>query len=133
MALRAVELPLADHVHRFDSGNEHSRAALALEPQHWPHDTLDRSVVLLDDVVQILRLAKDDLRIVLGGVVVYGSATCATHVDGDPIGLAMAGNGTRQEPACRGAIALGSEKKIDRMAVPATARYKYCHCPAILT
>jgi hypothetical protein len=70
--LWADQLPLTDQLHRLDPGNDNSRAPLALEPHHRPHDAFDRSVALFDDVVQTLRLAKDDLSIAFGGVVTYG-------------------------------------------------------------
>jgi len=54
----AVKRPLLDHVHRFDAGNEDARAAKGLEPEHGSRDAFDRPVILLDDVVEVLRLAQ---------------------------------------------------------------------------
>ena len=61
-AFWAVELPLADHVHRLDAGNEDARSSKGLEAQHRPYDTLDGPVVLLDDVVEVPILAHLDVR-----------------------------------------------------------------------
>ena len=49
----AVQLPLADHVHGLDARNEFASATDVLEPQHWPHDSLDGPVILLDEVVGV--------------------------------------------------------------------------------
>ena len=52
-SVMAIDLPLADHVHRFDAGNEDAGAAKDLEPEHRPYDSFDSPMILLDDIVEI--------------------------------------------------------------------------------
>jgi len=49
LAFGGIELPFADHVHRFDARNECPSAAKCLESQLGSHP-----VVVLDDVVEQL-------------------------------------------------------------------------------
>ena len=53
----AIELALANHVHRLNAGDEDACAAKDLEPEHRPYDSFDSPMILLDDIVQILALA----------------------------------------------------------------------------
>ena len=57
----AVQLPLLDHVHGINSGDQFVRAPKRLEAHHRICDSLHRPVVLLDKVVEILGLAKFDV------------------------------------------------------------------------
>ena len=63
-----IELPLADHVHGLDAGNEDARSAKNLEPEHRPYDSFDRPMILLDDIVEVLALAQFDVAAILGVV-----------------------------------------------------------------
>jgi len=53
-------LPFFDHVHEFDAGEKNACAAKILEAKHRSGSTFNGTVVLLDDVVQVLDLAYDD-------------------------------------------------------------------------
>src|ERR1700730_19200069 len=55
-----LHLPFPDHVHEFDAGEEDAGAAKILEAEHWSGSAFNGTVVLLDDVVQVLDLAHDD-------------------------------------------------------------------------
>jgi hypothetical protein len=50
----AFELPLLDHVHRFDARDSAVRAVEVLETEHGPHDSFDRPLVVPDEVVRYL-------------------------------------------------------------------------------
>ena len=77
-------LSLAERMHHLDTADGPPRRGEPLKPQHGPRAAFDESMVLLDDVVQILALAKirtrSDESLVLdgrerdrvGGVLVYG-------------------------------------------------------------
>ena len=52
----AAELALADHMHGLNAGDQDARAAKGLESKHRPHDAFDGTVVLLDNVVEVLGL-----------------------------------------------------------------------------
>ena len=66
MAFGDIELAFADHVHRFDAPNERASAAKCLEPQHGSHDSFERPMILLDDVIEVFDLAHLDLRTGVG-------------------------------------------------------------------
>ena len=51
-------LPLAERMHYLDTADGPPRRGEPLEPQHRPGAAFDESMVLLDDVVQILALAE---------------------------------------------------------------------------
>jgi hypothetical protein len=53
-------------VHGLDAGDQPGGAAEGLEPEHRPHDSPDCSVVLFDDVVEVLRLAQLNVRTAVG-------------------------------------------------------------------
>ena len=50
---RRSQLTLSDHVHELNAGEGRGGRPKGLEPHHRSHHTLDRSVVLFDDVVQV--------------------------------------------------------------------------------
>src|ERR1035438_8435237 len=56
----AFHLPFPDHVHEFDTGEEDAGAAKHFEAEHRSGSAFNGTVVLLDDVVQVLDLAHDD-------------------------------------------------------------------------
>ena len=62
----AAELPLLDHVHGLDARDVLHRRPEGLEPHHRSSSLLDGSVILLDDVVQVLALPKLDLDTAVG-------------------------------------------------------------------
>lgn len=53
----AVQLPLINHVHGLDSGDQFLRTPKGLEAHHRVGNSLHCSVVLLHDVDEIFRLA----------------------------------------------------------------------------
>lgn len=50
-------LALGDHVHEFDAAQQDAAATKIHEAQHGPRSSLDRPMILLDNVVQIFVLA----------------------------------------------------------------------------
>jgi len=78
-----VELALLDHVHRLDAGDQRTCAAKVLEPEHGPHDSLDGPVILLDEVVEVLRLTHLDVGARVGADALDGCRVGAALVDGD--------------------------------------------------
>jgi hypothetical protein len=61
LPIGAAQLPLLDHVHGLDSGDQLHCAPERFEPQHWICDSLHSSVVLLDDIVEVFALASFDI------------------------------------------------------------------------
>lgn len=66
MPTGAAKLALLDHVHGLDAGRQSASAMEGLAAEHWPDDTLDGTMVLLDDIVQILHLAQLNRRAGIG-------------------------------------------------------------------
>jgi hypothetical protein len=58
-----AHLALADHVHEFDAGNGCCSRSKRFKTEHWPHHSLDGTVVLFDDVIQIFDLTDFDVRL----------------------------------------------------------------------
>ena len=83
----------------FSMPEKTTRAPLAVEPQHRPHDAPDRPTILRNDVVQIRRSRKGALSIVFGG-----AAVCGRYVP----------RSCQWESTCGCDIALGAEK-VDHM------------------
>jgi hypothetical protein len=55
-----LHLTLPDHVHELDAAQQDPGATKILEAEHRPRASLDRPMVLLDNIVQILVLANLD-------------------------------------------------------------------------
>jgi hypothetical protein len=51
------ELTLADRVHQFASGEHIASGAKRLEAQHWSGHAFDRTMVLLNDVIEVFSMA----------------------------------------------------------------------------
>src|SRR5450631_4801966 len=109
----AIELALANHVHRLNAGDEDACAAKDLEPQHRSNDPFDSAMILLDDIVEVLALAQFDVAAILGVVALDRRGVGTALVDGDLLRLAVQCNGLFQEAPRRRAIALGSEQEVD--------------------
>src|SRR5665213_1903551 len=112
----AIELALADHVHRLNAGNEDACAAKDLEPEHRPNDPFDRPMILLNYIVEVLALTQFDVAAMLGVVALDRRRVGTALVDGDLLRLAVQCHGLFQEAPRRSAIALGPEQKVDRVA-----------------
>lgn len=52
-----LHLTLGDHVHELDAAQQDLGATKILEAEHRPRASLDRPMILLDNIVQILVLA----------------------------------------------------------------------------
>lgn len=61
-SVSGLHLSFHDHVHQFDAGQKDPGAAKCLESQHGPCSSLDRPMVLLDQIIEIFRLADLDGR-----------------------------------------------------------------------
>ena len=60
------DLPLPDHVHGLDTGQQNARTTERLEAEHGAGNAFDGAMVLLHDVVQILHLAQFNWRARVG-------------------------------------------------------------------
>lgn len=116
MASGAVHLPLANHVHGFDAGDENAGTPEWLEAQHRPGDPLDGPVVLFDDVVEVFVLTHQDVDTGVSLDTFNGCGVGATLVDGDLFWQVVQVDGAFQKSAGSSHISLGSEKKVHRIA-----------------
>ena len=65
-AASKFHLSFGDHVHKLNAGKKDSGTAKRFESQHGPCASLDRPMILLDNVVQVLVLPNLDRGITLG-------------------------------------------------------------------
>ena len=56
IAAHHVELAFANHVHKFDSGQDGLRRSERFKPELWPGNAFNGTMILLDDIVEILDL-----------------------------------------------------------------------------
>ena len=104
-----AQLPFADHVHELNAAKDDACATKGFEAQHRPNDPLNRSVVLFDDVVEILALSNDDRRVLRSVVGFDGSFVGAALVDGHDLGRSVVLDGTGEETVRRSLIAFGGQ------------------------
>ena len=107
-------LALLDPVHRLDAANEDARAAKGLEPEHRPHDPLDGPVILLDDVVEVLRLAQPDVCAGVGTRALGSRLVGTALVDGDRLRYTVKLDGALEESPHRGEVSVSPKQKVDR-------------------
>src|SRR6185437_8740691 len=93
------QLPLSDHVHRLDIGQQDPRAAQRLETQHWSSNALDGTMVLLDNVIQVFALTQLNVSLMVGVVAIDCSGVVTALVDRDLLGLAVPIDGPLEEAA----------------------------------
>ena len=86
IAASTVHLSLDDHMHDFDAAQQDARTAKILESEHGSRASLDRPVILFNDVVEILRLANLDRRLESGVDRVERRQIGAASVNGHGLG-----------------------------------------------
>ncbi len=91
-----------------------ARAAKGLESEHGSHDPLDRPVFLLDDVVEVLRLAQFDVRAGVGTHPRDGRRVGAALVDGDLLRHTVKIDGAFEEAPRRSVVTVSPKQKVDR-------------------
>jgi len=106
--LDELELPLLDHVHGLDAHDDGASAAKRLEPEHWSHDAFDGAVILLDQIVEVLRLPYLDVRTTVGAHSHDRCRVGAALVDRDLLGHAVPVDGAFEEAPCCGEVPLGA-------------------------
>src|SRR5450631_1492635 len=106
-------LSFSDHVHEFDTREKDAGAAKILEAEHRSRSAFDGTMVLLDDVVQILDLAHED-PLPSSGINGFESRYIrATLIDGHFLWHPILLDCPFKEPACRGLVAMRSQQEID--------------------
>ena len=123
-------LPFRDHVHEFDAGEKDAGAAKILEAEHRSGSAFYGTVVLIDDVVQVLDLTHDDP---LPSSDVHGFESRhirAALIDGHFLWCAVSLNRRFEEPACRGLVAMRPQQEIHGAAclIDRTVQ-RYFHWP----
>ena len=114
-AVGTVHLPLAAHVHGFDSGDDDSCTPKRLEAQHRPGDPLDGPVVLFDDVVEVFALAHQAIDAGVSLNAINGCCVGATLVDSDLLWHILKVDGRFQKLPDSSQIALGSQQEVHRI------------------
>ena len=85
----AGQLPLSDHVHRLDTRQQDPRAAQGFETQHGPSNSLDGTMVLLDNVIQVFALAPLNVSLMAGVVAIDCCGVGTALVDRDLLSSAF--------------------------------------------
>ena len=75
-------------------------------------DSLHGPAVLLDEVIEILRLAQSDVQAGVGSHAANGRGVGAAFVDSDLRGQAMQIDGALQVTSCRSQISVGSKEEV---------------------
>jgi hypothetical protein len=75
------------------------------------------SLLLLDDVVQVLALPNHEFGAVLGIVIPDPGLVRSALVDVDDLGNTVVLDRAREEPPCRTTIAFGGQQEVDRVAL----------------
>ena len=104
-------------MHGFDTANDDASAAKGLESQHGPCDPFNGPMVLVDDVVEILRLAHQDGKTTVGLDADDGGLVGPAFVDRDFLRHVVQADSPFEECAGRGIIALGTQQKINGSAI----------------
>ncbi len=112
----AIELALVDHVHGLDAGDQGTRAAKVLEPEHGSDDALDRPVILFDDIVELLALPQLDLGAQVSAQAHDGRCIGPALVDRDLVGDTVQIHGALEETSGSSAVAVRTQQEVDRLA-----------------
>jgi hypothetical protein len=91
------QLTLADHVHEFDTGESRHSRTKGLEPQHWPDQSLDGSMVLLDNVVEVFDRTNLDTGLMFRVVACDRRRVRPTFVDCDLLSSTLRNSGGEAE------------------------------------
>ena len=76
-------------MHEFDAGKGCRSRPEGFEPQRWPRHSLDRSVVLFKNIIEIFDLTDFDVRLMFCVVAFDRRLVRAALVDRDLLGYAM--------------------------------------------
>ena len=100
-------------MHEFDSGEKDAGTAKILEAEHWSGLSFDSTVVLLNDVVEVLDLTYED-RLPSSDVHGFQSRHIrAALINGHFLWRAVSLNRLFEEPACRGLVAMCPQQEIN--------------------
>ena len=103
------QLTLPDHVDQLDPRERHGRRPEGLEPQHRSHQSLDGSMILLNNVVEIFDLTDLDASFVLSVVTFEGRRVGAALVDRNLIRCGIMPDYFAQKPQSGLAISSGGQ------------------------
>jgi hypothetical protein len=114
-------------VHGLDAGDDLDCRPEGLEPHHRPSSPLDGSVILLDDVVQVLALPKLDVHAAVGDQCSHGGRIGAALVDGDLLGTSCRSIARSKKRRAAATSRWAVKRKSTVWPSLSTARYKYFH------
>ena len=103
-------------MHGFDAGDEDLRAAEGFASEHGSGDAFDCAMILLNDIVQVLRLARRDDKAGVGLYADDSGRVGAAFVDGDFLRHVVQTDSPFEECTGCSVIALGAQQKIDGSA-----------------
>ena len=127
------QLVFADHVHELNASKGHGGRTEGLEPHHRSHLTLDRSMVLFDNIVEVLDLPDLNTCVARRVAALDRCGVGATLVDGNLRRCASLADRLVYQAQSGLAIPLRSQQEIDCVPALSTARYRYFHWPLVRT
>jgi hypothetical protein len=98
------ELAPANHMHRFDAGDDDPSTAKCLESEHGQCDGFDGAMVLLNDIVEVLRLPHRDGQAAVGLHADNSRRVGSALVDSDFLGHVVQADSPFKERAGRSVI-----------------------------
>jgi hypothetical protein len=107
------ELSLANHAHELDASEHIGGDAKRLETQHWRGHALRRTMILLDDVVEVLDLAYGDRSSHSAVDLVDGGLVGATFIHHDLLRRAILTHSLMKEPLGGGHVTVRREEEVD--------------------
>jgi hypothetical protein len=111
------QLPFANRMHDFHTGDCTPRCPKGLEAQHWMSDPFHASMILFHDIIQIFTMTNDNPGLVRLVVVRDRCRIGPTLIDRDFLRHPLAAKGFAQEGFGRGSITIGRQEKINRVAL----------------
>ena len=108
-------MPFSYHVDQFDASQDRLCPSKRAESQHWPTPTFDISVILLNQVVQVLTFPEIN-RFLIGFVGVEHGQSCGvstTFIDSDHLGFAVIANSLAKKAQGGCSVPFGGQQKVD--------------------
>jgi hypothetical protein len=102
---------------QFDAGQNHARRSKRFETKHRPRDPFDRAVILLDDVIEIFDLPNCDRHFAVLVQLLQRCLVGPALIHRYLVRHSVVPHGFLEEAPGGGCITLGSQQKVDRLAL----------------
>src|SRR5450830_714809 len=114
--IRPTSVVLWVHVHKFNAGQNISGSTKRLESKHRTCHTLDRTMVLLNNVIEIFDLPYNNAQSLVFDDLINRCFICTALIHGDLSWLAIEKHGFVEEAHGRCLVTLGAQQEIDGLS-----------------